>query len=129
MSTTTLRSDLSYPFPPAYSSSAWRAIASEWEAPSASALAATETADEDIGRPLVVSVAQSIIDFERLIQRVMVDFWGGIVETQAIPTELDVEQEVIAHLPPKRVFETTLRVRYVGRARPNITLELIDDDL
>ena len=45
------------------------------------------------------------------------------------PIELNVEREVIAHLPPKHVFETTLRVRYGGRARPNITLEMTQDDI
>ena len=45
------------------------------------------------------------------------------------PIELDVEREVIAHLPPKHVFETTLRVRYGGRARPNITLEMTQDGI
>jgi hypothetical protein len=97
---------------------------------SGSSLAATEIADEDTGQPIVISsAAQSIAEFEHLIQQVMADFWRVIVDTQTVPAELNVEQEVIAHLPPKQVFETTLRVRYAGRAGPNITLELVDSDL
>ena len=32
----------------------------------------------------------------------------------------DIQQEVIVHLPPKRVFETMLRVHHAGRAKPLI---------
>ncbi len=68
-----------------------------------------------------------VTDFDRLIQHAMDEFWHTVVETQPTPIDFDVEREAIAHLPPKRVFETTLRVRYAGRAQPNITLELVDE--
>ncbi len=79
-------------------------------------------------RPAILP-GESTADFELQARRVISEFTHWVEESRLPPLELGVEREVIAHLPPKHVFETTLRVRYGGRARPNITLEMTQDDI
>ena len=129
MSNVALGADVFYSFP-VHSGSALGFASEKWEEAPWSGLGGVDVYRERVDRLSTHgSVAQSIADFERLIRQVLSEFYRQALETQPPPVEFDVEREVIAHLPPKRVFETTLQVRYVGRARPNITLEFTHDDL